>query len=193
MNQNHGFCSRKHRTHQSNHLGKCMAHPVLVNPISTATCPIKTVSILQNQKTVWSPGMWWAGSAKFSCGGVFSQSIAKCCLSLAGLACQYQRHCVWFGQVKQQIIEQLSQIRLDLQSQLPAESSLRDYHTTFTGLPSIPSSSTIGTTGDSPYQQPICCPPSSHWLFYQLQKCTGMIAEWIRQWDILSPKTIGTF
>ena len=37
-------------------------------------------------------------------------------------------------QVKQQIIEQLSQIRLDLQSQLPAESSLRDYHTTFTGL-----------------------------------------------------------
>ena len=37
-------------------------------------------------------------------------------------------------QVKQQIIEQLLQIRLDLQSQLPAESSLRDYHTTFTGL-----------------------------------------------------------
>ena len=37
-------------------------------------------------------------------------------------------------QVRQQIIEQLSQIRLDLQSQLPAESSLRDYHTTFTGL-----------------------------------------------------------
>lgn len=38
------------------------------------------------------------------------------------------------GQLTQQIIEQLSQIRLDLQSQLPAESSLRDYHTTFTGL-----------------------------------------------------------
>ena len=37
-------------------------------------------------------------------------------------------------QVRQQIIEQLLQIRLDLQSQLPAESSLRDYHTTFTGL-----------------------------------------------------------
>ena len=37
-------------------------------------------------------------------------------------------------QVKQQIVEQLSQIRLDLQSQLPAESSLRDYHTTFTAL-----------------------------------------------------------
>lgn len=78
-----------------------------------------------------------AGSAKFSQAGAafFSQSIGKMLLSLSG------SHSVSFsgiafdlGQVKQQIIEQLSQIRLDLQSQLPAESSLRDYHTTFTGL-----------------------------------------------------------
>ena len=78
-----------------------------------------------------------AGSAKFSQAGAafFSQSIGKMLLSLSG------SHSVSISsiafdlvQVKQQIIEQLSQIRLDLQSQLPAESSLRDYHTTFTGL-----------------------------------------------------------
>lgn len=74
-----------------------------------------------------------AGSAKFSQAGAafFSQSIGKMLLSLSvsisGIAFD-------LVQVKQQIIEQLSQIRLDLQSQLPAESSLRDYHTTFTGL-----------------------------------------------------------
>lgn len=76
-----------------------------------------------------------AGSAKFSQAGAafFSQSIGKMLLSLnvsrsvSGIALD-------LGQLKQQIIEQLSQIRLDLQSQLPAESSLRDYHTTFTGL-----------------------------------------------------------
>ncbi len=72
-----------------------------------------------------------AGSAKFSQAGAafFSQSIGKMLLSLSvsGIALD-------LGQVKQQIIEQLSQIRLDLQSQLPAESSLRDYHTTFTGV-----------------------------------------------------------
>ncbi|QQU05656.1 protein phosphatase 2C domain-containing protein [Moraxella osloensis] len=74
-----------------------------------------------------------AGSAKFSQAGAafFSQSIGKMLLSLGvshrGIAFD-------LGQLKQQIIEQLSQIRLDLQSQLTAESSLRDYHTTFTGL-----------------------------------------------------------
>lgn len=76
-----------------------------------------------------------AGSAKFSQAGAafFSQSIGKMLLSLSvsrsisGIAFD-------LVQVKQQIIEQLSQIRLDLQSQLTAESSLRDYHTTFTGL-----------------------------------------------------------
>ncbi|RVU85305.1 protein phosphatase 2C domain-containing protein [Leucothrix sargassi] len=74
-----------------------------------------------------------AGSAKFSQAGAafFSQSIGKMLLSLgvsiSGIAFDLE-------QVKQQIIEQLSQIRLDLQSQLTAESSLRDYHTTFTGV-----------------------------------------------------------
>jgi len=72
-----------------------------------------------------------AGSAKFSQAGAafFSQSIGKMLLSLSvsGIALD-------LVQVRQQIIEQLSQIRLDLQSQLTAESSLRDYHTTFTGL-----------------------------------------------------------
>ncbi len=78
-----------------------------------------------------------AGSAKFSQAGAafFSQSIGKMLLSfsvshsasISGIAFD-------LVQVKQQIIEQLSQIRLDLQSQLTAESSLRDYHTTFTGL-----------------------------------------------------------
>ena len=72
-----------------------------------------------------------AGSAKFSQAGAafFSHSIGKMLLSvsISGIAFD-------LVQVKQQIIEQLSQIRLDLQSQLPAESSLRDYHTTFTGL-----------------------------------------------------------
>ena len=78
-----------------------------------------------------------AGSAKFSQAGAafFSQSIGKMLLSLgvshsvsiSGIALD-------LGQLKQQIIEQLSQIRLDLKSQLPAESSLRDYHTTFTGV-----------------------------------------------------------
>lgn len=74
-----------------------------------------------------------AGSAKFSQAGAafFSQSIGKMLLSLgvsiSGIAFDLE-------QLKQQIIEQLSQIRLDLQSQLPAESSLRDYHTTFTAL-----------------------------------------------------------
>ena len=78
-----------------------------------------------------------AGSAKFSQAGAafFSQSIAQMLLglsvshsvSISGIAFD-------LVQVKQQIIEQLSQIRLDLQSQLTAESSLRDYHTTFTGL-----------------------------------------------------------
>lgn len=78
-----------------------------------------------------------AGSAKFSQAGAafFSHSIGKMLLSLSG------SHSVSISgiafdlvQVKQQIVEQLSQIRLDLQSQLPAESSLRDYHTTFTGV-----------------------------------------------------------
>lgn len=72
-----------------------------------------------------------AGSAKFSQAGAafFSQSIGKMLLSLSvsGIALD-------LGQLKQQIIEQVSQIRLDLQSQLTAESSLRDYHTTFTAL-----------------------------------------------------------
>lgn len=74
-----------------------------------------------------------AGSAKFSQAGAafFSQSIGKMLLSLG---VSHEGIELDLGQVKQQIIEQLSQIRLDLQSQLPAESSLRDYHTTFTGL-----------------------------------------------------------
>ena len=82
-----------------------------------------------------------AGSAKFSQAGAafFSQSIAQMLLSLA-VGLNVSRSVSSSGiafdlvQVKQQIIEQLSQIRLDLQSQLTAESSLRDYHTTFTGL-----------------------------------------------------------
>lgn len=78
-----------------------------------------------------------AGSAKFSQAGAafFSQSIGKMLLSL-GVSHSASISGIAFdlGQVKQQIIEQLSQIRLDLQSQLTAESSLRDYHTTFTGL-----------------------------------------------------------
>lgn len=78
-----------------------------------------------------------AGSAKFSQAGAafFSQSIGKMLLSLGvGLSVSHSGIAFDLVQVKQQIIEQLSQIRLDLQSQLPAESSLRDYHTTFTGL-----------------------------------------------------------
>ena len=82
-----------------------------------------------------------AGSAKFSQAGAafFSQSIGKMLLSLGvGLSGSHSVNIsgITFdlGQLKQQIIEQLSQIRLDLQSQLPAESSLRDYHTTFTAL-----------------------------------------------------------
>lgn len=78
-----------------------------------------------------------AGSAKFSQAGAafFSQSIGKMLLSL-GVNHSVSISGIAFDlvKVKQQIIEQLSQIRLDLQSQLPAESSLRDYHTTFTGL-----------------------------------------------------------
>lgn len=78
-----------------------------------------------------------AGSAKFSQAGAafFSHSIGKMLLSL-GVSQSVNISGIAFdlGQLKQQIIEQLSQIRLDLQSQLPAESSLRDYHTTFTGL-----------------------------------------------------------
>ena len=78
-----------------------------------------------------------AGSAKFSQAGAafFSQSIGKMLLSL-GVSRSVSHSGTAFDlvQVKQQIIEQLSQIRLDLQSQLPAESSLRDYHTTFTAL-----------------------------------------------------------
>ena len=78
-----------------------------------------------------------AGSAKFSQAGAafFSQSIGKMLLSL-GVSRRVSSSGTAFDlvQVKQQIIEQLSQIRLDLQSQLTAESSLRDYHTTFTGL-----------------------------------------------------------
>ena len=76
-----------------------------------------------------------AGSAKFSQAGAafFSQSIGKMLLSL-GVSRSVSGIAFDLVQVKQQIIEQLSQIRLDLQSQLPAESSLRDYHTTFTGL-----------------------------------------------------------
>lgn len=72
-----------------------------------------------------------AGSAKFSQAGAafFSQSIGKMLLSLSVSGIAFD-----LGQLTQQIIEQLSQIRLDLQSQLPAESSLRDYHTTFTGV-----------------------------------------------------------
>lgn len=78
-----------------------------------------------------------AGSAKFSQAGAafFSQSIGKMLLSL-GVNHSVSISGIAFDlvKVKQQIVEQLSQIRLDLQSQLPAESSLRDYHTTFTGL-----------------------------------------------------------
>ena len=78
-----------------------------------------------------------AGSAKFSQAGAafFSQSIGKMLLSL-GVSQSVGISGIAFDlvQVRQQIIEQLLQIRLDLQSQLPAESSLRDYHTTFTGL-----------------------------------------------------------
>lgn len=78
-----------------------------------------------------------AGSAKFSQAGAtfFSHSIGKMLLSL-GVSRSVSISGTAFDlvQVKQQIIEQLSQIRLDLQSQLPAESSLRDYHTTFTAL-----------------------------------------------------------
>lgn len=72
-----------------------------------------------------------AGSAKFSQAGAafFSQSIGKMLLSHSVSAIAFN-----LKQFTQQIIEQLSQIRLELQSQLPAESSLRDYHTTFTGL-----------------------------------------------------------
>ena len=74
-----------------------------------------------------------AGSAKFSQAGAafFSQAIAQ---MLLGLSVSHSGIALDLGQLKQQIIEQLSQIRLDLQSQLTAESSLRDYHTTFTGL-----------------------------------------------------------
>ena len=86
-----------------------------------------------------------AGSAKFSQAGAafFSQSIGKMLLSLGvglsvshsvSISVSHRGIAVDLVQVKQQIIEQLSQIRLDLQSQLTAESSLRDYHTTFTGL-----------------------------------------------------------
>lgn len=78
-----------------------------------------------------------AGSAKFSQAGAafFSQSIGKMLLSL-GVSRSVSISGTAFDlvQVRQQIIEQLLQIRLDLQSQLTAESSLRDYHTTFTGL-----------------------------------------------------------
>lgn len=74
-----------------------------------------------------------AGSAKFSQAGAafFSQSIAQ---MLLGLSVSHSGIALDLGQLKQQIIEQLSQIRLDLQSQLTAESSLRNYHTTFTGV-----------------------------------------------------------
>ena len=78
-----------------------------------------------------------AGSAKFSQAGAafFSQSIGKMLLSLGvSQSVSISGIALDLGQLTQQIIEQLSQIRLDLQSQLPAESSLRDYHTTFTGL-----------------------------------------------------------
>ena len=82
-----------------------------------------------------------AGSAKFSQAGAafFSQSIGKMLLSLGvnhsvSISVSHSGTAFDLVQVKQQIVEQLSQIRLDLQSQLPAESSLRDYHTTFTGL-----------------------------------------------------------
>nr|WP_309594406.1 PP2C family serine/threonine-protein phosphatase [Moraxella osloensis] len=84
-----------------------------------------------------------AGSAKFSQAGAafFSHSIGKMLLSLGvglsvsrSVSVSHRGIAVDLVQVKQQIVEQLSQIRLDLQSQLPAESSLRDYHTTFTGL-----------------------------------------------------------
>ncbi|MBW4017485.1 hypothetical protein HG533_01485 [Moraxella osloensis] len=72
-----------------------------------------------------------AGSAKFSQAGAafFSQSIGKMLLSVSHSGIAFD-----LGQLTQQIIEQLSQIRLDLQSQLTAESSLKDYHTTFTGV-----------------------------------------------------------
>ena len=78
-----------------------------------------------------------AGSAKFSQAGAafFSQSIAQMLLGLSvSHSVSHSGIAFDLGQLTQQIIEQLSQIRLDLQSQLPAESSLRDYHTTFTGL-----------------------------------------------------------
>ena len=78
-----------------------------------------------------------AGSAKFSQAGAafFSQSIGKMLLSLSvSRSVSSSGITLDLGQLTQQIIEKLSQIRLDLQSQLTAESSLRDYHTTFTGL-----------------------------------------------------------
>lgn len=82
-----------------------------------------------------------AGSAKFSQAGAafFSHSIGKMLLSLSvshsvSISVSHRGIALDLGQLTQQIIEQLSQIRLDLQSQLPAESSLRDYHTTFTGV-----------------------------------------------------------
>ena len=78
-----------------------------------------------------------AGSAKFSQAGAafFSHSIGKMLLSLGvSHSVSISGSAFDLVQVKQQIIEQLSQIRLNLQSQLTAESSLRDYHTTFTGL-----------------------------------------------------------
>lgn len=78
-----------------------------------------------------------AGSAKFSQAGsaFFSHSIGKMLLSLGvSHSASISGIALDLGQLKHQIIEQLSQIRLDLQSQLTAESSLRDYHTTFTGL-----------------------------------------------------------
>lgn len=70
-----------------------------------------------------------AGSAKFSQAGAafFSQSIGKMLLGHRGIG-------VDLAQVKQHIIAQISQIRVDLQSQLSPESNLRDYHTTVTGL-----------------------------------------------------------
>lgn len=70
-----------------------------------------------------------AGSAKLSQDGAkfFSQSIGQMLLSLNG-------NVLDLAQVKQHIIAQISQIRVDLQSQLSPESSLRDYHATVTGL-----------------------------------------------------------
>ena len=63
-------------------LAKCMASGIEVNPISTATCLIKTVSICKNQDGMVAVVCDGAGSAKFSQArfGVFeSIQLEKSC------------------------------------------------------------------------------------------------------------------